>query len=222
MTSANRWLWSVAMIKSEQEARELLGPHVDRLRQCLAEAVSEYFTGSGYAAVRLTHTKRTTASTIHDMAWAKLRAEFDDESSVRLVDRRGRRTLHFADDFVMRVKKLDPNLRPRNIVTQLVLDFLGQAHQRHLPGLEPPTNVDLVYQLTGLAQIDPVIYIRCPRGRRDFYWLWELPEPTPIALGGDTADTDPADGASERRVRPRLPHVAEEPDEGVQDGSASG
>lgn len=201
------------MIRTEDEARERLRPYAARLRKCVIDAVSGYHIGPKYADSRANHTKRTAANSVNDDAWANLRKEFEGEQGFSFSEGLGRRLLHFEGQFNIRVKKLDKNFRPRNIATQGVLDFLQQVVAPHLPGMDPPTNVDLCYRLVGLAEIQPNVYLRCPKGR-SYHWLWELEEPV-AAAAGPAAIPAPKPGPSvtERRVRPRKPASEEKPGE---------
>jgi hypothetical protein len=168
-----------------------LDRYADRFYACVADAVGRYFQGDQYAEVRPNHTKRTAANAISDETWTNLRKEFEGEAPFTFSEKFGRRMLHFGDAFTLRVKKFDASMRPRNIPTQMVLDFVDQIMAApHLPGMHGPTNIDLGYQLVGLAEMEPQVYVRCPNGRR-YRWLWELDEPSVAAGVGATGTTDP-------------------------------
>jgi len=194
------------MIRSQEEAQDCLGPFSDRLQACVTRAVAEYQTIET-AALRAQMSKRSDASIINDLIWSQLRSEF--EGDFVFSDRRNRRLMHVGGDFNLRVKKLDGGMRPRNIFTQLVLDYLEQHPQMHLPGMGSPTNVDLCYTRAGAAEVAVQVYLRCPRDRNDFFWLWEFDEP---AAGVEPAAQPLAPPEPPRRVRPRSEETAlEEP-----------
>ncbi len=202
------------MVRSKEQAQEDFGPYVERLRACVVDAVEEYYTGSEYAALRLVHTKRTAASTVHDLCWKNLRDEFEDERSFIFTEVTGRRLMHLGDQWRLRVKKLDKNIRPSNHPTQLVLDFLEQLAYPlpglnaptayPLPGLNVPTNVDLGYGLVGPAEIEPIVYFRCPKDLTNQHWLWQLDAGEAVAVPtAEPAPTEPRTEVEPRRVRPR-------------------
>ena len=191
------------MVRSEEQAQEDFGLYVERLRACLFDAVEEYYTGSEYAVLRPAHTKRTAASTVNDLCWKNLRDEFEDEGPFIFTEATGRRLMHLGDQWRLRVKKLDKNMRPSNQPTQLVLDFLEQMAHR-LPGLDAPTNVDLSYRLVGPAEIEPIVYLRCPKGSTNQHWLWMLDAGEAVAVPTvQPAPTEPRPEVEPRRVRPR-------------------
>jgi hypothetical protein len=197
------------MVKSESDARNRFDPFMDRLHRCVTGAIHEY-RDPDYAKLRTNLSTRSDSSNINDLIWAKLRAEFEEE--FRFTERRNRRTMHVGDDFNLRVKKLDPKMRPRNIVTQLVLDFLEQHPQQlRLPGLDPPTNVDLGYRLSGVAQTEIDVYLRCPKNKKDYHWMIELEEPVVAVPASPAAAPSPDESdspeATPKRARPRREEV---------------
>ena len=200
------------MLRTEQEARERFDAMVPRLRGCVTEAIDTY-RGTDLAALRAHLTKRSDSSNVNDLIWANLRAEFDGE--FQFTEKRNRRLMHVGNEFNLRVKKLNDNMRPQNVWTQTVLDFLEQ-HQP-FPGMDPPTNVDLAYRLVGTAEVEPRVYIRCPRSRTAHLWLWELEEPSGVAVASDGAEPDVPE-AHPRRARPRR-DVEEIPREETSGGS---
>jgi hypothetical protein len=66
--------------------------------------------------------KRSRSSVVNDLIWDELLGEFDGE--FHFTTDNNRRLMHAGGNFNVRVKKLDRGLRPRNILTQLVMDFL--------------------------------------------------------------------------------------------------
>ncbi len=160
---------------SEEEARELMELYIPRFFQCVMRGLGEY--QGNYAGLRANVSRRSDSSNRCDFIWVELEREFEDEQGVGFTNRRNRRLMHVRDDFNLRVKKLDSRMRPVNNITQTVLDFLDQhVHQPRLPGMEPPTSVDLAYQLTGIAEEHVDVYLRCPNSRRTYEWLLPLGE----------------------------------------------
>ena len=73
-----------------------------------------------------------------------------------------------------------------------------------LPGLDGPTNVDLSYRLVGPAEIEPMVYLRCPKGSTNRHWLWMLDAGEAVAVPTvEPAPTEPRPEVEPRRVRPR-------------------
>lgn len=201
------------MIRSQEEANECLGPFSDRLHGCVTRATAAY-QAAETAALRAQMSKRSDASIINDLIWSQLRTEFEGE--LVFSDRRNRRLMHVGGDFNVRVKKLDGAMRPRNIFTQLVLDYLEQHPQMHLPGMGSPTNVDLCYTRAGAAEVGVHVYLRCPRDRSNCFWLWELDEPAAGLAGAEPAAEPLVPSEPPRRVRPRREETAlEEPADGA-------
>jgi hypothetical protein len=214
LTSANAVAILGGMVRTEEEARERLGAMADRLYICVRKALDVYRGARELAAFRAILTKRSHSSNVNDLIWANLRSDFDGE--FLFTERNNRRLMHVGNDFNIRVKKLNPKMRPQNQITQLVLDFLHQNEQ--LPGVDVPTNVDLAYRLAGIAELDLHVYVRCPRSGTAAHWTWELEEPARAAVASPEVPPEEPP-APPRRARPRRDDE-ETPGEEPSGGSA--
>lgn len=192
---------------SEDEARALLEPYSSRLYQCVVRGIREYQTQ--YVSLRVIVTRRSDSSIRCDLIWHELIKEFEDEAGLSFSNKRNRQLMHINNCFNLRVKKLDSRMRPQNNMTQSALNFLEQkVYQLRFPGMEPPTNVDVAYQLTGVAEDQVSVYLRCPDGRRNHEWIWQLDEARDVPED-EIITTIQADKlGSQRRVRVRSEKAA--------------
>ena len=200
------------MIRGEDEARQELGPYLERMYRCVDEALCDYLK-QDYAGLKNRLTKRSDSSNRNDLIVAKLLGEFDGDAEVAFL--KYYRYSMLIGNFSIRVKKFDESFRPNNIYIQLVLDFLTQQHST-LPGMEPPTNIDLGYKFNDEMETEYGVFLRCPEGRKSYRWYMEI-------SGGEAAsepirmvDSPPPSGLdTERLAKPKREEV--EHDEANQD-----
>ena len=160
----------------------------------LVQAALEDFV-SMHSGLRVRYTARTEASIIHDnMVWHAKAAGFQWQLKRNLF------LFRVGNEFAVKPKKLDQQLRPRNITTQLVLNFDKQRVLKLFDDLDF-THVYLGYQKNGAELSTSSIWLVCPQGRR-IRWAAELPlQPTSaVEVAVPLMPTLPEE-SRERRVR---------------------
>jgi len=211
------------MLRSEEDARRVLGPYFDRLYHCVVSAINEFRSDPNHASLLARITSRSKANVINDLIWDKLRVEFAEEVGfIFPKPYLNRREVHVGDaEFRLRAKKLNSRMRPQNIPTQMAMDFLFQVSQQlAFPGMEPPTNVDLCYRLVGPAELGIEVYLRCPAGHNAF-WMLMIDEQAE-GFGAGLAPVTPLTPKPLQpapRVRPKRNEAEQEEEE---KGEASG
>lgn len=148
--------------------------HIAALRGLVKRALEDFL--KDHKMLRARYCARTEASLIHDnMVWyAKL-------TGLAWKLRRNLFLLRVDRDYAVKPKKLDNRLRPRNIQTQLVLDFDRQRAIRLFDDLDL-THLYLGYQLDGAELLTASIWLVCPEGK-GIRWAAELrDEPASAAV----------------------------------------
>lgn len=158
--------------RTKEQAQKDFGEDMPEFVDSVRTAWGRYL--KDHAEFRHAYEKRTQANIVHDYITTELSARFADHPSwyPRRIRRHRLFLLDFADLYSMKVKKLDGRLTSRNVVTQLVLNFMHQA-QAHLPGMDGPTSLLLGYQLNAAETEIDAVWITCPDGSRR-HWEWEL------------------------------------------------
>jgi len=205
------------MIRGEDEARQELEPYLERMYRCVDEALSDYH--QGYAVLRNVTTKRSDSSIRNDMIVNNLLAEFDGDAGVEFLYIHGR-YLMLVGNYVIRVKKLNKNLLSSNVQTRFVLEFLDQQ-QPSLPGMEPPTNLDLGYNFTNDLDTEYGVFFRCPDGSKRCNWHIELfcPATSSESISVENLSA-PSEPSTDRLVKPKIEKV-EHAEEKSDAGTAS-
>jgi len=184
------------MLISLLELPENLRKHVSTLSACVKLALADFVADQ--SAHRVRYSARTEASIIHDyMVWyAK------DMFPWKL--RRNLFLLHVENDYRVKLKKLDGRWRPRNIQTDLVLQFEEQRPLRLFDDLDL-THLFLGYQRDEAEILRSSIWLVRPNGRT-IQWAAELGiEDGASAMNfAVIAPTDPTRDADIRRVRPKI------------------
>ena len=157
-------------IRTEEEAKKILLPIVPRLHTDVSSALEKYRSPDN-SKLCSQFSKRSKASTVNDLIWSELENDFGKE--FRFTEVRNRRLMHVGA-FNIRVKKFNSSMMPLNIRTQAVLGFLGQES---FAGMEPATNIDLGYKYSDIAEVEFVLYFRCPKSTTGYNWLWLLDKP---------------------------------------------
>jgi hypothetical protein len=141
-----------------------LRAHMEVLRGLVRSALSEFHTT--HRELRANYSARTEASIIHDyMVWQAKIAGFPWKVRRNLF-------LFRLGDYAVKPKKLDTFLRPRNVPTQLVLQFEQQRALRLFDDLDL-THLFLGYQRNGAELVTSSIWLVCPDGRQ-IKWAAEL------------------------------------------------
>jgi hypothetical protein len=185
------------------ELPEALRKHVVTLRGFVSSAL-ENFVGE-HAPFRVKYCRRTEASIIHDyIIWHAKQASFPHQVKRNLF------LLNVENDYRVKPKKLDSSLRPRNIQTNLVLEFERNRGLRLFDDLDL-THVFLGYQRDGVELLNSPIWLVCPQGRR-VKWAVELPADMEAAtVEVAVAPTIPQE-PSERRIKPKKSAEEAKPD----------
>lgn len=190
---------SPASIRTKHDAQADLGPSVPLLVEIVRTAYSEYVRD--HAQMRHEYSKRTEANIVHDLIRAKLVAGLKGLPgwTPRMIMKQ-LFLLEFEDKYRVKVKKLDPQLRSRNIPTQNVLDFMLQVIQ---PSLFPDaTALVLGYQLNAAETEVASVWITCPNGENGRHWEWELVEKAAVIQMPERKGAPAEQGRSE--VRPKV------------------
>ncbi|MCY1018255.1 hypothetical protein [Pyxidicoccus sp. MSG2] len=185
------------MLKTRPQAEAELAPHVKTMCAIVQGALEEYVRD--YAQLRHKLSARSQSSIINDLMVFLSKERFAENPEVKVVKKRGSFLVNFASGYLIKLKKLDKNLRAANIPTQAVFDFNNQTQakepfQAELPGMPPaPTNLHVGYQLLGIALTSSKVWIVCPGAEEG--WSWEI-----------TAETDgvvvPLDTTAQEKEKP--------------------
>jgi hypothetical protein len=189
---------------SRADAQAVMQPHLDNLAAAIQEgwAVWEqkaepYFT------------TRARANIVNDAIWAAVQRRFYGVQGTHLVVKRGLRMLQIEERVVVRFKKLDHELRPKNFLTQQQLAFV---RQEPLPGIPAVTRLTAGYVLTALQNDIERIAVTLQRPD-SLAWAFEIP------LGGKavtiaTIKSVDIETTRERKVRPKKVNDNERTDSG--------
>lgn len=173
---------------TESEARELLAPFLNDFR----EAVEQGWKAWSSNPVRMTASKRTRASLIHDEITNQLERAFDNHDRVRVKRRENSLFISVEGLTIIRVKKLHRHgLGTSGILTNARINFLAQLGD--MAGT-PVTNLVLGYRLDELELGIEQVYLTCPLGRSNL-WVIELTE-APAATVSLFDVEEPADQAT--------------------------
>ena len=154
---------------TETEAKELLAPFLNDFR----EAVEQGWNAWTSNPARITASKRTRASLIHDEITNQLERAFDNHDRVRVKRRDNSLQVSVDGLAIIRVKKLHRRgLGTSGILTNARINFLAQLGD--LAGT-PITNLVLGYRLDELEVGIEQIYLTCPLGRSNL-WVIDLTE----------------------------------------------
>lgn len=165
------------MVKTQEQAQADLEPYKLKMWNVVQGGLRTYV--QEYASVRHYHSLRTQSSIINDLMVTGAKQLFAETPGVRFHQRRNAFLIVLDNGYVIKLKKLNKQLKASNILTMAVMDFVGQGQllptQLHLDGVPPPpTNLHLGYQLTGLALADSKIWVTCPDGAWTAAWSWEI------------------------------------------------
>lgn len=194
-------------IRTWEEAEGAFGADVPLLVEAVEGGWSDFL--GDHSALRHGYEKRTQANLVHDYVTQRLTTLFSEHPdwTPRRIRKHRLFLLDFKNDFSMKVKKLDRSRRSRNVVTQMVLNFMHQA-QAHLPGFAGPTSLVLGYQLNAAETEIAAIWITCPDGSRH-HWEWELPRLADVLEMPSLGKAKEA-AAPGKIVRPKVPPKPDE------------
>jgi hypothetical protein len=187
------------MIRSKEQAQRELGVYIDYFVSTVQEGLKLF---REYGPMRFRHRRRTDSSIINDLIVDQAKINFSGLPGVSFTDRYAVFMLGFHSSYVVKIKKLDKNLRSKNIQTDNVLDFVGQTPE--IPGAEGPTNLHLGYQRQSSSELETsTIWLVCPDGPRRIAWEWSLDSSSGLALPV-LAEVGPRDDTPiTRQIKPR-------------------
>ncbi|PZQ19800.1 MAG: hypothetical protein DI564_00725 [Rhodanobacter denitrificans] len=111
-------------------------------------------------------------------------------------------TLVVNDVAAIRFKKVDRDLQTSNHPTGQALAY---KRQEEVPLLSDLAHLEIGYQLDITEQRIQAIFVLCPNGEHDYYWVAELTEESADSVVSDFFDARPQvdDAIDESVVRPR-------------------
>lgn len=183
------------MVLSAEEARRVLGRHLDTLRICIETAWKRYMALPPEARVDMT--PRSRASNVYDFMVGEAKRRFFDDPGVLLQESRGFLLMNFSDKILLRFKKFNKSLLPQNIPTYQTSLFMNRGQQGIL--IECPTATKLIagYQLDKLQSDIQMMAVVCPDGNAcDFYFRLENSSTAEVVLIRDYQDVE--------RLEPRV------------------
>lgn len=197
---------------TKQEAQQILGPYEASLFRIPINAVRDYV--QAYSGVKFNHTKRTDASTIHDLMVTHAINELDVLPEFTLKESYGLRYFQLSSDpysVVLRFKKFDGRKLASNILTQQAFSFMNQAEE--LPGMPPMARIQIGYILTPTRTAVQGVYATLPHEGRNI-WAWELQDTAQQRALGNIQALPPSFPQSDtiRRATPRKDVAEEESD----------
>ena len=156
-------------IRSRDEALRILGPYLQRLAACIANAWRDFEKYISKAA-RAEVSPRTRAAFVNDRIQIHARREFDRDRGVAFIRGKGGLVvLAIGNSFLLRFKKLRPNLRASNIPTAQAMLFNAQKQIPEMPA--ELTNVNAGYILNRIQTQIAATYVTCPNGKR---LVWDI------------------------------------------------
>jgi len=154
------------MVRQKSTARESLREFELIFAEIVSVALRRFVEEQ--AQLRHKYTARTEANIIHDYMRLEARKRLGDHPRIRFIDKGNRFEILVGSEWRIKLKKLDRQLRTRNIETQAVFAFLNQmAGQGFL--FDPsvlPTNLHLGYKRDGVEITPSNVYLACPNGRK--------------------------------------------------------
>ena len=121
----------------------------------------------------------TKANFINDHMVFHAIEKLNGHPNVRFIKRHARTHLMISERFELKLKKLNRNRRPSNILTQAVFAFHNQIppeppYQLEFSDmLDPITNLIAGYQQNKLKTGIEAVYIVCPKGTHN-KWEWKI------------------------------------------------
>jgi hypothetical protein len=155
-------------IIGEEAAKQLLEPHHDALFRVVTRAFERFQDGP----IALTSAPSLTykAMAMHELMVDEARARFATVEGVQLLDEQQQFLLKIGDGLIVRLKKVDSELRTANYPTPRAVAFDAQAD---IAGLEPLPRITVGYQpdRTWSALSSVVVMLSL---RKDPVWSYEL------------------------------------------------
>lgn len=109
----------------EDAAIKALQPYLSSIYECINEGWNDYFKYPDWT--RVTHDQTTRANIINNHVVQRATTAFIDEPRIKILAGGQRQTLFIFDQKIsLRLKKLDSELMPQNVVTEQVKKLNGQ------------------------------------------------------------------------------------------------
>jgi len=166
---------------SLDDAKGIMTPEIARLLlESIVSGFEDYFVKVPEES-RAICSATTRANFINDHMIYHASDRVKDHPDVQFIMRRGRTHLIIGEGLEVKLKKLNLNRRPSNILTQEVSNYHDQIplkyphpQQLEFPGmLNPIANLIAGYQLNRIKTGIQAVYVVCPQGSRN-RWEWEL------------------------------------------------
>lgn len=173
----------------QQAVHSDLEMFLPRLRNSIESAVAAY-NGDYSAAQHRLHSKRSTASVIHDHIVHNMAALAETADGVELTWSKNLWMLQFRAGYLIRFKKVGSSKIAAGHRTRQVKKYRNQQQLENLP---PSVNLDLGYELDKESKL-AAVYLICPSGTWSNMWESELLDtgalPVVVSLFG-TPPKDP-------------------------------
>jgi hypothetical protein len=159
-------------IMPQDEAQELLEPHLPRLKEIFVTAWTKF----GQIPTELSYsiTPRSRACIVSDYICHEVRHKFDNVVGVSITDYPDFLVLNFYNLLLMRFKMLDECLRTSNVLTYRQKTYNDQDKQLELPSMPPlATRVVAGYQLDRVQANIKDALITCPH-KNSIVWSFSF------------------------------------------------
>lgn len=183
---------------SESEARKILNPYENDIRECIQTGWNKYITyDPGH---RAEHTSRTRANIIRDHIVAEVKKRFETKDGTYLFEQNdGLFCLNIGNKLLIKFKKFDEEKKSCNIPTTQALDFIMQFD---LPGLPSLTNLIAGYENNKYQTSVECISIAHPNGSsNDWYYNLDSPMADVISMHNHTKTDDDTDQKQRVKVK---------------------
>lgn len=176
------------MIRPKNQAQLDLAPVIGRFYSCIQAALQAFFSEHG--GLRHKYFGTTEPSVLHSYMKWHIQQAFPDgnpDGVKTMVTKKNLFVVIVGDEYQIKIKKLRRDFSTRNVMTQAVMNFLGQQGTQ-LALLPAPTNLHLGYRPKSKAELlTSDIWLVCPSGQLEPHWTLELQPasvaaPTPIRM----------------------------------------
>lgn len=166
---------------SKSNAQKLLNPYVTEISKVILNSVDEYYGNSPYSGVRFKHTRRTSASTVHDHIEENIKLAFDIRSNTKWFYSKNLFQLKIEDQIVLRFNKFDRRKRAQLNKNQQSFNYIFQhTDELYFNDMPPNSQLWVGYCLNHLETGLDGIYITCRHGNKNV-WDWDITSYAEIA-----------------------------------------
>lgn len=190
--------------EDQQRAMDALQPILPVVYGILDESVAFYFSDAYSDEARAEHTNRAMANNVYSHAEKRMISAADATDGLHSLNVRGLHVLNYRDKVLARFKKVNPNGKHANYLTQQQKDYDNQIAFPEFP--DPAFRLIAGYQLDEVGMSLERIMIARPLGRSVFWTAqvsvvdtvahWE--DITPARFAGTEATDFNADRARKR------------------------